>query len=65
VIVVKEGHTQRTPVIQLFERHVLKYAETTPDAFKVEMGNGGSSTPAGGTPTAPDISILGAPMPWG
>ncbi len=33
------GGMQRTLVVQIFERRVLTYSDTNPDAFKVEMGN--------------------------
>ena len=36
---VKVGGQQRTVLVQVFERRVLTYTDTNPDAFKVEMGN--------------------------
>ncbi len=36
---VKVGGAQKSVVIQVFERRVLTYTESNPDAFKVEMGN--------------------------
>src|SRR5947209_1229390 len=57
---VKVGGQQRTVLVQVFERRVLTYTGSNPDAFKVEMGNigqhyyqwryGGSSSNGTGGP---------------
>ena len=36
---VKVGGQMRTVLVQVFERRVLTYTSSNPDAFKVEMGN--------------------------
>ncbi len=36
---VKVGGAQKAVLVQVFERRVLTYTASNPDAFKVEMGN--------------------------
>lgn len=40
-VITKVGGVQRNVLVQLFQRRVLTYTPTNPDAFKVEMGNVG------------------------
>ena len=59
---VKVAGQQRQVMVQIFERRVLTYTDTNPDAFKVEMGNIGQhySQWRYGTPPAPPAAVTTA-----
>ncbi len=62
---VNVGGTPKDVMIQVFERRVLTYTPSNPDAFKVEMGNIGQHYFAwrypNGAATAPSTGPSGAP----
>ena len=63
---VKVGGKATDVMIQVFERRVLTYTASNPDAFKVEMGNIGAHYyqwryPKGAAPAAPPPASAAAP----